>query len=199
MCLLPYFYKSIFFMTKKVYLIRHAQSYANAANDLDNPKFYYDSPITDVGKQQALKARNRLSGINFDLLVCSPLTRTLETFSTIFENPISNTIILPLVREHLDHSCDVGSNPNILQKKFTQFNFSKINNYWWNNDIFIDEKKINKESLYNLDKRVALFKDWIIKRDEKTIGVVSHGTFISRIIHFFLENCEHEVWSPDND
>ena len=68
-------------MTKKVFLIRHAQSYANAANDLDNPKYYYDSPITNMGKQQALKVKDKLSNINFDLLVCSPLTRTLETFS----------------------------------------------------------------------------------------------------------------------
>jgi hypothetical protein len=31
-------------MTKKVYLIRHAQSEANIASDLDNPKYYYDAP-----------------------------------------------------------------------------------------------------------------------------------------------------------
>ena len=52
-------------------------------------------------------------------MLCSPLTRTLQTFSLIF--PItnySNTIILPLVREHLDHSCDVGRQPSILQKEF---------------------------------------------------------------------------------
>ena len=186
-------------MTKKVFLIRHAQSYANVANDLDNPKYYYDSPITNMGKQQALKAKDKLSNINFDLLVCSPLTRTLETFLAIFENPISNTIILPLVREHLDHSCDVGSNPNILQKKFPNLKFDGIDKFWWNNNIFIDERKIKKESLYDLDKRVTLFKDWIRKREEQTIGVVSHGTFISRIIHTFLDNCEFEIWHSEHD
>ena len=71
-------------MVKKVYLIRHAQSEANVAIDLDNPTFYYDARITDFGKKDTLKLRELLRGINFDLLVCSPLTRTLQTFTNIF-------------------------------------------------------------------------------------------------------------------
>ena len=172
-------------MPKEVYLIRHAQSEANAAHDLDNPTFYYDARITPLGKEQALSAHKKLKNINFDLMLCSPLTRTLQTFSLIFPFPINNTIILPLVREHLDHSCDVGRQPTILQKEFPQLNFDKIKDYWWNNNIPIDEKAINWESIEDLDKRVLEFKQWIQNRSEKRIALVSHGTFISRIIHFF--------------
>ena len=32
----------------KLYLIRHAESEANAASDLDNPTYYYDARITPV-------------------------------------------------------------------------------------------------------------------------------------------------------
>ena len=42
---------------KKIYLIRHAESEANAAVDLDNPTYYYDAKITKRGENQALKAR----------------------------------------------------------------------------------------------------------------------------------------------
>ena len=31
---------------KKIYVIRHAESEANAAVDLDNPTYYYDAKIT---------------------------------------------------------------------------------------------------------------------------------------------------------
>ena len=48
------------FMTKKVYLIRHAQSEANIAADLDNPKYYYDAPITKLGEKQALNTKKLL-------------------------------------------------------------------------------------------------------------------------------------------
>ena len=185
-------------MTKEIYLIRHAQSEANAALDLDDPTFYFDARITSYGKNQAFKAQEKLNDIDFDLMLCSPLTRTLQTFSLIFPAPIANTIILPFVREHLDHSCDVGRQPSVLQKEFPQFNFDEIKKFWWNNDIPIDEKAINWETIEDLDKRVNKFKNWINKRPEKKIALVSHGTFISRIINYHLNNCEFEIWHSNN-
>ena len=55
-----------------------------------------------------------------------------------------------------------------------------------------------KITINELDMRVEKFKNWIIKREEKTIAVICHGTFISRIIHFFLNNCEFEIWHLKN-
>ena len=185
-------------MAQEVYLIRHAQSEANAALDLDNPTFYYDARITSLGKEQALNTYKKLKHINFDLMLCSPLTRTLETFSLIFPKPIPNTIILPFVREHLGHSCDVGRQPNILEKEFPHLNFDEVKDFWWNNDIPIGEKNINSETIEDLDNRILKFKNWISKRPEKKIALVSHGTFICRIIQFFLFNCEYQIWLPNN-
>lgn len=185
-------------MTKEIYLIRHAQSEANAALDLDDPTFYYDAKITQHGREQALIAKEKLKTIDFELMICSPLTRTLQTFSLIFPKPIPNTIILPFVREHLVHSCDVGRQPSILKKEFPHFNFNNVKNYWWNNNIAIDEKAINLESIKDLDLRVDNFKNWIEGRPEKKIALVSHGTFISRFINYQLDNCEFEIWYHNN-
>ena len=186
-------------MKKEIYLIRHAQSEANAALDLDALNiFYFDAKITPLGKEQALNAHKKLQNIDFDLMLCSPLTRTMETFSLIFPSPSSNTKILPIAREHLDHSCDVGRQPSILQKEFPSFNFDEVKEFWWNNDIPIDEKVINHETIEDLDKRVLKFKNWIKARPERKIALIGHGTFISRIIHFYLDNCEFEIWRPDN-
>ena len=69
---------------KKIYLIRHAESEANVAMDLDNPTYYYDAKITKRGEGQATKARENLKKIEFDTYICSPLTRTMQTFSIIF-------------------------------------------------------------------------------------------------------------------
>jgi len=186
-------------MTKQIYLIRHAQSEANVAFDLDSPKNYYDARITSLGKGQALNAKQKLKNIDFDLLVCSPLTRTLQTFSLIFPKPIDNTIILPLARECLEHSCDVGRQPNILKKEFPHLNFINLEKFWWNNNIKIGEKTIKKETTYDLNLRVSKFISWIEKRKEKKIAVVSHGTFIMSIINRFLDNCEFEIWYLNND
>ena len=185
-------------MRKEVYLIRHAQSEANASLDLDDPTIYYDPRITNSGKQQAVITRKLLANIDFDLIVCSPLTRALQTFKCIFPRPIQNTVVLSLVREYLNDSADVGSQPNTLKKEFANFDFSGLRKFWWNNDVPIDEKEINYESIQNLDARAKKFKKWIDERNERKIAVISHGTFISRITYYFPNNCEFQIWHPDH-
>tara|TARA_Y100000590_G_C15230291_1_gene829827 strand:+ start:89 stop:652 length:564 start_codon:yes stop_codon:yes gene_type:complete len=186
-------------MNKAVYLIRHGQSEANVAFDLDNPNFYYDSRLTSLGKKQAQNTQKKLKNIDFDLMLCSPLTRALQTFSFIFPNLVQDAVILPFVREQSTNSSEVGRQPAILEKEFPAFNFKDLNNFWWNNDKPIDEKKIIFESMGDLDKRVLKFKQWIYNRSEKRIALVSHGTFISRITDYLLDNCKFEIWYPDND
>lgn len=186
-------------MSKKVYLIRHGQTEANAANNYsDSSKTYFDTVLTNLGREQALNTKMKLKNIDFDLAICSPLTRTLHTFSIVFPQLVSKSIVMPLVRERLEHSSDVGRQPEYLVNEFPNFDFSKINNYWWNNDCPIDEKTVNLESIKDLDLRVSKFISWIKNRDEQTIAVISHGTYISRIINIFLDNCEFDVWHPDN-
>jgi len=177
---------------KKIYLIRHAESEANAAVDLDNPTYYYDARITKKGEGQALKAKKVLENIHFDTFICSPLTRTLQTFSIIF--PDKKPIIEPLIREHLFHSCDVGRQPSSLKKDFTSFDFSNLNDFWWNNNKPINEKKIVKENFNDIKNRLDKFKLWLNKSNSNTIALVSHGTFLSQITGYMLENCEHYVW-----
>ena len=108
-------------MRKEVYLIRHAQSEANASMDLGNQTFSYDPHITNLGKQQAAKTRKILANIDFDLIVCSPLTRALQTLECVFPRLIQNTVILSLVREYLNDYSDVGRQPDVLKKEFTNF------------------------------------------------------------------------------
>ena len=177
---------------KKIYVIRHAESEANAAVDLDNPTYYYDARITKRGKDQALKARSVLENVHFDTFICSPLTRTLQTFSIIF--PDKKPVIEPLIREHLFHSCDVGRQPNDLKKDFKSFDFSNLNKFWWNNNKQINEKKIVKENFNDIKIRLEKFKMSLNKIESETIAVVSHGTFLSQVTGYMLENCEHFVW-----
>ena len=97
--------------------------------------------------------------IHFDTYICSPLTRTLQTFSIIF--PDNKPIIEPLIREHLFHSCDVGRQPSSLKKDFTSFDFSNLNDFWWNNNKPINEKKIVKENFNDIKNRLDKFKLWL--------------------------------------
>ena len=177
---------------KKIYLIRHAESEANASVDLDNPTYYYDARITEKGITQALNACNKLKNIHFDTYICSPLTRAMETFSIIF--PGKEPILQTLIREHLFHSCDVGRQPHTLMKEFPLFDFSNLGKYWWNNNNPINEKKIVKEDFNDIKIRLEKFKKWLDNNNSSSIALVSHGTFLSQVTGYMLDNCEHYIW-----
>ena len=179
----------------KLHLIRHAESEANAASDLDNPTYYYDAKITLRGKEQAKKLHDKIKHIKFDKYFCSPLTRTLETFSIIFPN--INPIIDPLLREHLYHSCDVGRQPKILKKEFAHYNFNNLRDFWWNNNISINDKIIKKESHNDIKIRLKNFLKNIQTLNDKNIVIVSHGTFLSQITNYMLDNCELFICNYD--
>ena len=140
----------------RLYLIRHAESEANAAADLDNPRYYYDARITKRGKEQALKLSQKIKDLSFDKYFCSPLTRTMETFSLVFPN--KKPILDSLIREHLYHSCDVGRQPKILKKEFKDYDFSNLSDYWWNNNISIGEKEIKRETYEHIKKRLSSYQ-----------------------------------------
>ena len=177
---------------KEIYIIRHAESEANIASDLDNPTHYFDARITMKGKTQAKEQYLKFKDINFDLYICSPLTRTLETFSIIF--PGKKPFISDLVREQLCHSCDVGRQPKVLEKEFPNFDFSNLEEYWWNKSIPIDEGKIVRESHEDIIIRLDKFKEWLETKEIKRIAVVSHGAFLAQITGEMLDNCEHFIW-----
>jgi broad specificity phosphatase PhoE len=65
-------------MTEPVtlYLVRHGESEANAAHRFAGRT---DSPLTELGRQQALAVAETLASIQFDRIVSSPLSRCRDT------------------------------------------------------------------------------------------------------------------------
>tara|TARA_B100000963_G_scaffold91012_1_gene78330 strand:- start:67 stop:633 length:567 start_codon:yes stop_codon:yes gene_type:complete len=179
----------------KLHLIRHAESVANAAADLDNPTYYYDACITKKGKEQAYKLSQKIKNISFDKYYCSPLTRTLETFSLIFPN--KKPILDPLLREHLYHSCDVGRQPRILKKEFKTYDFSNLPDYWWNDNIPINQKTIKQENHNDIKIRLKKFILSLRNVNCQNIIIVSHGTYLSQITEYMLDNCELFICNYD--
>ena len=113
-------------------------------------------------------------------------------YSIIF--PGKKPFISDLVREQLYHSCDIGRQPKVLEKEFPDFDFSNLEEYWWNKSIPIDERKIVRESHKDIIIRLNKFKEWLETKEVKRIAVVSHGAFLAQITGEMLDNCEHFIW-----
>ena len=95
-----------------------------------------------------------------------------------------------MIREHLYHSCDVGRQPKTLKKEFKNYDFSNLEKYWWNNNIPVNEKLIKQESHDDIRNRLIKFLLKIKKLDAKNIVIVSHGTYLSQITDYMMDNCE---------
>ena len=65
-----------------IYYVRHGQTDWNKVKRLQGRT---DNPLNEVGIEQAKKTRDLLKNEKIDLIICSPLRRTLETANIINE------------------------------------------------------------------------------------------------------------------
>ena len=64
-----------------IYCVRHGQSEANLAQIMQGSKI--DTPLTKLGKKQALAAKAKLATVSFDAVYASPLKRAVQTAKLI--------------------------------------------------------------------------------------------------------------------
>ncbi|EEH47547.2 uncharacterized protein PADG_03631 [Paracoccidioides brasiliensis Pb18] len=121
-----------------------------------------------------------------DLIVASPLRRTLYTALLAFEDQIKSRglkiIALPEIQETSDVPCDVGSDLELLEKEVTEKGLPvdlKLVGEGWNS-------KTGKwaPTAEAIEDRAREARRWLKSRPEKEIVIVSHGGFL----HYFTED-----------
>jgi len=191
---------------KRVFFIRHAEGYHNVAEreSTYTPKVdcllakntgdkYWDSRLTPKGEEQcrALKANIRGSNtwgfekpLNLDLVVVSPLTRTLQTAEIALGRPDKPGapvfLAQPLCRERIaDYVCDGRNDKSVLEAEFPGVDFSLLTTER-------DEDYNNlKEDLERVAARAVQFLQWLCSRPEQRIAVVTHSMFLKNLFRQF--------------
>lgn len=151
--------------------------------DLYDPALW-DPSLVERGMKEALTVRERITHyINrMDLVVCSPLTRCLQTAHLVFfpgtaydarSNPIP-VVCLEQIREAAGmHYPDKRRDKRFLQLHwpFIQFDpaMSSIDEIW---------SESSRETLEDVVSRVNKFLEWLVQREEVNVFVVSHGVWI---------------------
>ncbi|KAJ4716031.1 Phosphoglycerate mutase-like protein 1 [Melia azedarach] len=201
---------------KTIHLVRHAQGIHNVEGDKNykaylSPK-YFDAQLTQLGWQQVDNLRKHVlnSGLlkRIDLVVASPLLRTLQTAVGVFGGGdyVDRTDVVPLMvanagnsgqsaisslncppivafelcREHLGvHPCDRRRNINDYQ-----FLFPAVES---------DEDVLWKPNVRETKEEVAArglnFMNWLWRREEKEIAIVTHRGFLSHTLSAFGNDC----------
>ena len=190
-------------MSKSVYFIRHGYA---LHNDLfwsigtDAYKKYHDTPLLDKGYLQANKCKldhvkpwnGKLK--NIDVVLVSPLSRTISTALTIFGDTrhyCTKFVALDCLMEYPqggDEFCNKRKKIEILKDNYPIIDFSELKeeNHWNN----------YKESMKDLEKRIDTMIEYIKNLDAKKIAVVSHSSFLGQYLfkkigdeHNELEHC----------
>jgi broad specificity phosphatase PhoE len=171
-----------------MYLVRHGQSFFNAAFNLTRiDPGIPDPALTALGRRQAEAAAAALAGAGVARLLASPYTRALETASIIGERLGLAVEVEPLVRERAAFHCDIGTGRAALAERWPALRFDHLDDPWWHDHIGSGIA----ESEDQLAGRARSFRDAIAAhaRRDHTV-VVTHWGFIRALTGRLATNGE---------
>ena len=178
-------------MSKNIYCIRHGEALHNVLFwDIGEHVYllYRDTPLTATGVKQAQQLGNSdwKGKEKIDLIIVSPLLRTLQTATNIFcknpdDKPPCPMIALDCVMEYPQGLDQCNRRKSIKEYKycFPHVDFSQIE---YDEDPFW--KRYEKETIEHLNGRLEKMKQFIKSRPEKNIVLVSHSSYLG----WFLNN-----------
>jgi hypothetical protein len=107
-------------MTKTIHCVRHAQGLHNLTTDNHH---LIDPDLTALGEQQCLSLATTFDRHHaVDLIIASPLRRTLRTALLAFSQPLQRlgrpVIALPHIQETTGLPCDTGSELGAISGDF---------------------------------------------------------------------------------
>jgi len=208
--------------TKCLYLIRHAQGTHNVAagekaitpQNTEHPEYetklaeaeainaarqkvyesqeHFDAHLSEYGAQRARLLREKTDHLPYELVVVSPLYRTLQTATLGLD---TNRHVPWFVNDHIRefahgavHPCDGRTcKEQVIQDP----NFQNVgsNGMDWSS-VASGEDTHGSETEEELHTRCQLFIDWLSVRPEKHIAVVSHSAWLK----YFCEHFVKEFW-----
>ena len=190
-------------MAPIIHLVRHAEGHHNVE---ENGEKIHDPFLTDKGKQQCQQlcdefphqkeVRNNerfdsedpLTQNQIELLMASPLVRTIQTCQIGFEPAVKaghKIILMPLAQENSDEPMDTGSGEKTITDIFGDLvdtHRLRMFPQWYTND---GEFSTDSNSLIERARKLRLA---LRERQEKHIAIVSHGTFA----HYIVGNVDDE-------
>jgi len=171
-----------------IQIIRHGQ----ALHNVIRPYPYRDPPLTDIGEEAA----KHIEVITPDLIVISPMTRTIQTAMIAFPSLIGAGVdplqvevqIWPELREAYEAECCKGLSRSAMTGKFPQLDFSRCSEEW----------DYEPHSVGDTVKRAEVVRERLLQLSKtyKNIAIVSHRGFLAYLVQGDrFELCESRIYT----
>ena len=172
-----------------MFLLRHAQSLFNLHfNETRKDPGMADPELTPFGMEQAAEAARRLLPLQLTRIIVSPYTRALQTAAPILNARAPSVEIMPEVRERAAFSCDIGSAPDVLARRFPLHDFSRLPARWWPDHMESEEETAARADAFRTHMASRL--------DQATTLLVSHWAFLLALSGASLDNAELLEYDP---
>lgn len=180
--------------SKVLYLVRHAQGTHNVNKEYRKTA-NRDASLTPLGVSQCSKLADVTRDLQLDLIISSPLTRTLQTATYSFPEALANGI--PLLaeesfRETVNYVCDCRRPVSFLRAAFPNVDFSRLEHdedpIWARYEAILGDSNAftgHRESadLASIADRCRVGFMLLAARPEKNIAVVSHNAFLTHVFN----------------
>lgn len=171
----------------KVYIVRHGEVPHNVLKEYNNE----EEDLTDKGIMQAIDLRDRIRDIKFDIVISSPLLRTVHTENilTYYDDSIITDDRL------IERDCgDLSGKPN---------EYTDREEYW---NYYTNIQYGTSENIQAFFKRVYDFLDELKTKDYEKVLIVAHSGVSKAFSGYFegigdgkflnrgLKNCEIKMY-----
>jgi len=187
---------------KLITFVRHGQSTHNVDKEYTSPK-NIDAPLTPLGEEQCHVLDGITRDLDCELIVTSPLTRTVHTAMLGFKSLLAKGV--PLVaeencRETVNYLCDSRRATSDLAADFPHCDFSRIESesdpVWqkyqavYGSQDKYDELRESRD-LKGVTTRKILMYSYLASQPQQSIAVVTHGSYLSYVFKMPGSLCQY--------
>jgi len=178
----------------EIYFVRHGETEWNIKGILQGSK---NSHLTEKGKAQAYKLRDKLEGIHFEGIYTSPLQRAYETAEILRGHKDEAFYVVDDLRE-----MSFGEMEGIPKTEFRALQPEAYNNLW-NDPLSYNPEAFKGERFQDVDKRIMDFmKKLVVNHPEGgKFLVISHGMTLKMIFSHIWKHDLDKFWNdpvPEN-
>lgn len=173
-------------MTTTIYITRHGQTEWNVEKRMQG---WSDSPLTELGIQQAKWLEERLKDTKLDVIYSSPINRALST-----ANIVNGKRNIPLYTDSRLREINMGIWEGLTQDEIEKLYSKELYNFWNAPKLY---KPYSGETFFQVRQRTKeLVKEIISENIGKDILIVTHTITLKAIMSFFQNALIEDFWSP---
>ena len=171
----------------KIYLIRHGESVANTQGIYQGQT--YDTPLSNVGWQQAGRLAERLDQVDLDRVIASPLQRTQMTAQVVVGNRNLSVESEARITE-TNHGLWEGLSKDVIAARWPDL-YKKWQKF--PSSVQFPEG----EHFLETQKRVRVWWQEMLQTNQQNLAVVTHYNIIQIIVAHLLNMKLNRIWRFD--